>query len=232
MAKSPVSILHDESGNPVGVVLDGAVYRLRAESKLVAGSSHVEMAVVDDTAIPAGTRALLVAGMDTASKSQFVLIDLRGGLVSIDSAHHKVHEGKHFYTCDWISVSGAGTSFDLFFKTNGSFPHFKYEMTAQAAFSFEMFEAPTTSADGTALPIFNNNRNSATVPVMTAFSSPTVTATGTSIHRAQLTSGQRTGGSASREDELILKTATSYLLRFTKTDAGSANVSWSLMWYE
>lgn len=34
-------VLRDETGNPVGVILDGAVYRLRTEAKLAAGSALV-----------------------------------------------------------------------------------------------------------------------------------------------------------------------------------------------
>ncbi len=38
MAKSPAAILYDESGNAVGVVLDGSVYRLRLETKIARAS--------------------------------------------------------------------------------------------------------------------------------------------------------------------------------------------------
>lgn len=69
---SPASVLFDENGNPVGVVLDGSSYRLRSESKLVGGSGNVEMAVAHDTAIPGSTFGLLALGDDggTARRHQ------------------------------------------------------------------------------------------------------------------------------------------------------------------
>jgi hypothetical protein len=38
---SPASILYDADGHPVGVVLDGAVYRLQADAKVAKGSSDL-----------------------------------------------------------------------------------------------------------------------------------------------------------------------------------------------
>jgi len=35
------TVLHDGSGNPVGIILDGAVYRLQSESKIAKGSSDL-----------------------------------------------------------------------------------------------------------------------------------------------------------------------------------------------
>jgi hypothetical protein len=39
MAQSPASILYDESGNAVGVLLDGSVYRIQVEAQLAPGAS-------------------------------------------------------------------------------------------------------------------------------------------------------------------------------------------------
>ena len=56
MAKSPVSILYDESGNPVGVVLDGSIYRLQVQTKVVR---------VDGEQINPATEETLAAIKDT-----------------------------------------------------------------------------------------------------------------------------------------------------------------------
>jgi len=39
MSRSPASILYDESGNPVGVILDGSIYRLQVQSRGYDGES-------------------------------------------------------------------------------------------------------------------------------------------------------------------------------------------------
>lgn len=43
MAKSPVAILYDASGNAVGVVLDGSVYRLQAAAKTAVGNTSGDL---------------------------------------------------------------------------------------------------------------------------------------------------------------------------------------------
>jgi hypothetical protein len=49
---SPASILYDAEGHPVGVVLDGALYRLQVEAKLATGhglATEATLAAIRDT---------------------------------------------------------------------------------------------------------------------------------------------------------------------------------------
>lgn len=83
-------VIRDESGNPVGVVLDGSVYRLRTEAKLTgalpAGTSRLgSVRIVDandvaldlarGASVPAGSRGLLGIGEDAAGVAR--AIDVR-----------------------------------------------------------------------------------------------------------------------------------------------------------
>mgnify|MGYP001304069213 FL=1 len=154
-------------------------------------------------------------------------------LVVIDTAHYKVHESKHFFVENWTAVSGASSVFEILIKVPASkFPHMTYRVGADASFSFSLYEATAVSADGTAVTPRNNNRNSATASSVGVFTSPTVTSAGTALLGHLLSSSARSGGEGSRETELLLKANTNYLLRFTKTDSGVGDVSYSLAWYE
>jgi len=55
MSDSPVSIIYDSLGNPIGVILDGVTYRLQVEAKLAAGTNtigKVNQGAPGDTAWP------------------------------------------------------------------------------------------------------------------------------------------------------------------------------------
>lgn len=61
-ADSPASILFDEFGNPIGVMLDGYVYRLQTQTTIDDGYSHGPVAVKPpNTAADAADPALVVA---------------------------------------------------------------------------------------------------------------------------------------------------------------------------
>lgn len=197
-------------------------------------ANGIAMSVEDGVAIPSSTRGLLIAGKDGTGKSRFAMLDrFNGALATIDYSHFKVHESKHFFTQNWITVSGAGTVFDFLFDAGAAnFPHFVFEFNAQTAFTFELYEAPTTTASGTALGVMNNNRNSSGTPIMAAYSGPTVTVVGTLLCTDQVSAGFKEGGHATRESEIILKAATKYLMRLTKTDAGSGTIGYHFAWYE
>jgi len=215
-ASVPVTVASDQTAIPVAQ-----------------GSPPWAVKGTDAVGVAPTQNPVLTAVVDPSGNIKIPLVDaLGGGLTTIDWGHYKVHASKHFFIADWTSVSGAGTAYNLLLVTNASFPHLTLSLSAQAAFTYELYEGTTTSSDGTAVTGFNNNRNSAGASVMTAFHTPTVTAVGTLLARRQLSSGAREGGGEDRETELILKTGTKYLLRFIKTDAGSGTVAWTLNWYE
>ena len=172
------------------------------------------------------------AGVIDESTGVNVNVDVSGSLVTIDVVHYHIHQGKHFFIDDWAAVSGAGTIFDLLLITGGTkYVHFRREFEAQDAFTFELYEAPTTSG-GTGITIYNNNRISATAATVTAVSAPTVTALGTLLQRDQLSAGSKVGGGSVQGEDLILKQSTKYLFRFTKTNSGASTVDYKLQWYE
>ena len=97
MAKSPAAILYDSSGNPVGVVLDGSIYRLQVEAAtqkpttgthtsvaasetsvtlLAANSSRIGATVYNDSV---SRNLYLLLGSGPASTSVFTAILPKNG---------------------------------------------------------------------------------------------------------------------------------------------------------
>ena len=75
---SPASILYDDTGNPVGVVLDGSVYRLQVEAKIV-GSTLPTGAATEATLAALETKAATettLAALETKAATETTLAAL------------------------------------------------------------------------------------------------------------------------------------------------------------
>ena len=217
--------------------------RMPTNQVLLFDSDGNPMAVQNGVAIPASTSALLLAGSD-GTNSRYLKLDASGRpdvnilssitLTTIDTAHAKVHAGAHYFVQNWQPVSGAGTVLDVLVDCQSAAvsAHMMWSFHTGAAFTVEVFEGAAVSAAGSSCPARNSNRGSANVATVVVTHGPTVTDAGTSIVREQISAGGKSGGDASREEEIILARSTKYLLRFTKTDAGEDFIHYDLFWYE
>jgi hypothetical protein len=154
-------------------------------------------------------------------------------LMIIDYAHHEIHSGSHYFVSGTVDVVGAATNQDILVVTPNStkWAHMLWTLEAEDEFVFYLYEDTTTSADGSAATEINNNRNSANTADVVVTTGPTVTGVGTLIDSATI-GAAKTIGSDSRDKELILKSNTKYLFRFTKTNAGTHWLNYKLSWYE
>lgn len=160
-----------------------------------------------------------------------------GYLTSIGFEHHKIHEGEH-YTCSDYDSDVDSTNKDWLVRAPASGSvHTTFEIEASKNGLVEVYEAPTTSADGTPLTCYNNDRNSSNTPTLLVFKDPTVSGTGTTRLGVLVMGsdganpvGDR-GGKSERGKEVILKVSTDYLLRFTALN-DNTRVSMDLEFYE
>jgi len=155
-----------------------------------------------------------------------------GYLVNILSEHHKIHEGSHYTTVDYDNDVDIATPKYWHIKTPDTavVPHFVWRVKASLNGLVELFEAPTTSANGTALTSRNNDRNSSNTATTLFYYDPTVTGDGTRIDVDVIGSDGANpvgadGGDMSRDMEWLLKRNTAYLIKFT---AGTDNCRVSL----
>jgi hypothetical protein len=95
---SPASILYDNTGNPVGVVLDGATYRLRVESTIPALSGSFSVA---QFSVPNGSSAPIPSSI-TGRKTLSIKCQIGGS------------SGIFIGPTSAVTASGAGAGYGLF----------------------------------------------------------------------------------------------------------------------
>ena len=157
--------------------------------------------------------------------------------VHIDYDHHQNHEGEaHQYTYRLTALGNNATVYwRLVVPTYNPViysPHLRIEADVLAQTTVNLYETPTTTADGTLQTTYNRNRNlSAIAAGMTVFLAPTVTAPGTLL--SAHTIGDATAGSSEtlNFDEWILSSGKVYLIGATANAAGNS-VCLRLKWYE
>ena len=169
----------------------------------------------------------------------------KGVILTIPVEHHEIHCGDS-YEATFVGELGNGDSIDILIvvpdegltETEPGLQqavkqyHLKGAVSVEAEGTVEFFEGVTVSANGTAIPIFNRNRNAATyVDFLAIYQGATTTVTGTRIEVQKVGSGKSAGGEAGRSDEWILKDNTSYVLRITNNTTSANYYSLKLDYY-
>ena len=155
--------------------------------------------------------------------------------VFIDYPHHQLHEGEtwQYFYGPIAMLQNAVVNLRVVVANviaTTRTPHVVAEVDSTGEVWLEIFEAPTTSAPGTAAAFYNRNRNTAGSPTTTIFTAPTVTVDGTKLSGWIIGSGQKAGNATKESVEWDLKSNTTYLYRLTAQ--GALNVCFRLLQYE
>lgn len=155
--------------------------------------------------------------------------------ITLDMAHHQLHEGEsHQVTYAPAAIANGATLDHRLVVGNLApttrTPHLVVELDSTGECWLYLYETPTTTGNGTQQTAYNRNRNSATVPNMTVWLAPTVTAAGTLLSGWIIGSGEKSGGSGRDSIEWDLKANTVYLVRVVSKNAN--NIAMRMMWYE
>jgi hypothetical protein len=152
-----------------------------------------------------------------------------------DTVHLRIHAGQAFAYHAKLTITAGASAYLLAKPTsNIHFQAFDIKATGGPA-EARLFEAPTTTANGTAATAYNRNRASTTTSNTSIFTGPTVTADGVELDLFALLQtgpGNSATSNESMPHEWILKAGTDYTLKFTNTSAGSIDVYFSFIWYE
>jgi hypothetical protein len=157
---------------------------------------------------------------------------------SIDERHRVTHDGMMFHsTGRKADVSTPAGTFELLLNVPAEvFPHIQKIIWSLegAPCDLQIYEGATTSSDGTAAAVFNNNRNSSNTPGCTLTHTPTVTGDGTLIHDLYVgTTGKDIGQVRDTAgEEWVFKPSTKYLFRLTNNSGAVLDLSWEFQWYE
>jgi hypothetical protein len=150
-------------------------------------------------------------------------------IVSTCIVHYKTHEGLFFNFLDYATGIANGANRDILLITSTKDVHLRLSISSIGTATIFIYEAPTTTANGTEIPSYNMDRNSTNTSITTAYYTPTVTAVGTMLKAYFIAiSKQFFWG---ENEEIILKQSTKYLIRFAST-AGSNGVATLLSFYE
>lgn len=155
-------------------------------------------------------------------------------LVTIREPHHKIHEEEHYFYSDCITLgNGATQDYMLTVPNDTVRKHFTFKINSSGGITVALFEGGDRV--GTTLQTsFNNDRdsgNNAGLIIHKATSGGTTD--GTDIHPdcGGSSTGLGSAGIAERENELLLKTNTKYIIRVT-SGVASNNIATHFDWYE
>lgn len=148
----------------------------------------------------------------------------------ISSVHQNVHDGITFVT-SYEFTSASTVDILISVGANKSL-HIGGNINVSAASSIAVYEGTTVSDNGTALDVYNKNRNGSDSQDPSLFHTPTITLVGTKLYGAYIPGGKggnalggSDGGSPRDGSELILAKSTLYLIRVTGTSIdGSVNL--------
>lgn len=156
----------------------------------------------------------------------------------IDTEHHEIHEGHHYFIQNYIEVAGSGV-LNHTFLTGAKDVHMTFSVSgADAGLILQTYEGATGDDNGTSITPLNNKRASTNLSTVTVRENPTNTAVvGATLLRATRigTGGavaQRVAGNIQRGNEAILKKNTKYLIRITNLSSSANNISYDYSWYE
>ena len=159
--------------------------------------------------------------------------DWTRAFATVTYAHHEIHEGDMYTTCNVTDLAN-GATVNILIRTPNTlkWSHLLWDLDHELEATVTFYEAATVTANGTELMARNRDRNSSNTAGTKIYVGPTVTAVGTQLCRVQQGAGNKAGGSDRAENEWVLKQNTVYLLRITNNTANNNLISTRLIWYE
>jgi len=161
--------------------------------------------------------------------------------VSLPWANQKAHD-QALFTMSQLNLAVADDAFVnyLIIPDADLFIHTAFDITAEGKAYLKLFEAPTTSANGVAVTISNNNRATA-VPTTTVgiFKGPTKSADGTLLYEGLVPGGtgnKTVGGSSSGlvrgGAEWVLAKGVKYLVTIENKGGSAKDIEMAMSFYE
>lgn len=142
-------------------------------------------------------------------------------------------QGRFFAATYRQDAMAASAQYDILLKTGDRSCLAALAVTPSSAFEVKVYEAPTTTADGSSLPVGNLNRESDYAGTVVAFVGPTVSATGSLIFNpVAYAGGNKAPGVSTNPVQGIFARSTDYLIRVINTDGNDASIHTFISWAE
>ncbi len=164
---------------------------------------------------------------------QLALVDkLSNGIHVASIIQQLMHAGKLFAVSTVNKGIMNGTSIDILLRTGVNPAHASLRMTADGTADLKVFEAPTTSADGTPLLLVARNRVTSVAIGVLVFAGPTVSTTGLLLLDEIVPPSGIREVQGLLADEIVMRPSTDYLLRLSNTSGGNINVGFVIDLFE
>jgi hypothetical protein len=151
---------------------------------------------------------------------------------TVDIDHFFTHAGATFSSSDTDTVTqGTFKDFLLITPASNEIHLINWHFTStQASAEIVLYESPTTSADGSALTLYNKNRTSVKTSDTQLFEDPTVSVVGTQLEHDIIAGGKQSGGGNFNEtgEEWVLKVNTKYLIRYNNNANQDDVMDWKI----
>jgi hypothetical protein len=153
--------------------------------------------------------------------------------VQIDGAHQEIHKGTHYIANHYVASLATGGVLLLYIvaPTSAAGAHSKIFAQSTGLCEFSFYKNPTVSAQGTAVTRINRNLNFEVNGELLVYHTPTVTSNGTLIQLTYLGSDRAIGGGLRSEEEFLLKSGDTYLIKI-ESKANGVSASAGIDWYE
>lgn len=153
------------------------------------------------------------------------------------AVHYRVaHSNAWISSYKWIEVGiGASIYFHIKTNTHTKQAHGNFTISSEAKMTYEFFEDPVLTDDGTQLNEICLNRENPAIPGTTCFRDPTVSTDGTLLEINMLGSAGRTldiGGTLTDRGYWLLKLNADYLIKVTNNDADVKDIVIAYVWHE
>jgi len=169
----------------------------------------------------------------TVSVSNAYTDNLYNANVTIDAAHHKIHDGDSYLSGAWLDLTNGQVYKILIEAASTSLAcHMVFKIASELETSFNFYAGTTTSNNGTPMSKFNRNRNSTKLGSLNIYHSPTVVSNGTLLGSGIMGSGKTYGGFMRDTQEIILKKGTKYMFEITNATVLANWLDYEFGWYE
>jgi hypothetical protein len=152
-----------------------------------------------------------------------------GNLRTISTVHEKIHKGEIYVFGHYDTSVANNGNLDILFKTGASLrSDIIVNIASTGDAEVRIYEAPTTSGDGTPLTPRNKNRYTTDTVTFSVFHTPTVDVVGTELINQFVAGGSggiKIGASTEERDEWVFKHGVNYLLRATNISGLSAKIN-------
>lgn len=173
----------------------------------------------------------------TGSSGEILHDNLTDYPIVITEPHHKIHEGDTYQASEIFSLGLGGLKlFHIVTANTTTWTHLNLSgmLSARGADSnvavYHSSTVPVGSI-GTGVTLANLNTNSGISHITSVYLNPSVTTTGTLLHREWIASGNMSGAVSDARNEVILKQNASHLVIF-ESEGATNEIGAKIQFYE